>query len=237
MVTVYPVGPWLTIERMFVYAEGVGYRGKVDERDEARRLRALGWTMPDIAAELSVSRSSVSLWTREVPVERGPRRLRPREPNVLERRKATEIADLLEAGRARIGALSERDLLIAGAALYAGEGSKTGQRAAFANTDPAMIALFCRWLRQFFPVDESRLRVSLYLHQGLNLPASQAFWSQVTAIPVGQFTKAYRAVPDAGIRHNKHEHGCVSVRYACTEAHRGVMGLVRALLGSTTIPG
>jgi hypothetical protein len=32
----------------------------------------------------------------------------------------------LEAGRARIGQLSERDLLIAGTALYAGEGSKAG---------------------------------------------------------------------------------------------------------------
>ena len=86
----------------------MGYRGKVAERSEARRLRALGWTMPDIAAHLGVSRSSVSLWTRDVPVELGPRRRGPRQPNVLERRKAVEIAELLEEGRARIGVLSER---------------------------------------------------------------------------------------------------------------------------------
>ena len=82
----------------------MGYRGKVAELEEARRLRALGRTMPDIASELGVSRSSVSLWTRDVAVEVGPRRVGPRQPNVLERRKAAEIADLLEAGRARIGA-------------------------------------------------------------------------------------------------------------------------------------
>ena len=29
----------------------MGYRGKLSEREEARRLRARGWTMPDIAAE------------------------------------------------------------------------------------------------------------------------------------------------------------------------------------------
>src|SRR5688500_16492458 len=119
MVRVYPDCASLTIEHTFVYAQPMGYRGKLPEREEARRLRARGWTMPDIAAELRVSRSSVSLWTRDVPVPRGPRRrLRPRVPNALERRKQAEIAELLEEGRTRIGALSDRDLLIAGTALY-----------------------------------------------------------------------------------------------------------------------
>jgi hypothetical protein len=215
----------------------MGYRGKVVERDEARRLRALGRTMPDIAGELGVSRSSVSLWTRDVPVELGPRRLRPRQPNALERRKAAEIAELLDDGRARIGPLSDRDLLIAGTALYAGEGTKRDGVVAFANSDPAMVVLFCTWLRRFFDIDERRLRLSLYLHEGLDLVAVQQFWCDVTGIPISQCNKPYRAIPAAGIRNNKHKYGCVSVRYACARTHRGVIGLVRALLGSTTIPG
>lgn len=118
-----------------------------------------------------------------------------------------------------------------------GEGTKADGIVAFANSDPAMVAFFCSWIRRFFDIDESRLRVSLYLHEGLDLTSAHLFWSRVTAIPVDQFRKPYRAVPDAGIRKNKHAHGCVSVRYACAKTHRGVMGLVRALLGSTTIPG
>jgi hypothetical protein len=216
----------------------VGYRGKLLQREEARRLRAGGWTMPDIAAELRVSRSSVSLWTRDVPVELGPRRVRrPRQPNVLERAKEAEIAALLEEGRTRIGVLSDRDLLVAGTALYAGEGTKRDGTVCFANSDPAMVAFFCLWLRRFFEIDERRLRVSLYLHQGLDLAAAQSFWSDLTAIPMHQFVSAYRAVPDGGIRNNKHEFGCASIRYASARTHRGVMGLVRALLGSTAIPG
>lgn len=215
----------------------MGYRGKVAEQEEARRLRALAWTMPDIAGSLGVSRSPVSLWARDVPVVMGPRRSGPRVPNALERAKAAEIADLPEAGRVRIGALSERYLLIAGAALYPGEGTKRDGVVACTNSDPAMVALFCWWLRRFFGVDERRLRLSLYLHAGLDLDDAQLFWSKRTSIPIDQFVKAYRAVPVAGIRNNKHEHGCVSVRYASARTHREVMGLVRALLGSTTIPG
>ncbi|HEX2118449.1 MAG TPA: hypothetical protein VHF91_04640 [Acidimicrobiales bacterium] len=238
MLVVYPAPGWLTIEHTFVYGRGVGYRGKLSERDAARRLRAAGWTMPDIAAELRVSRSSVSLWTRDVPVARGPRRrLGPRQPNALERRKAAEIADLMEAGQARIGRLGERDLLIAGTALYAGEGSKTGHAVGFTNTDPRMVALFCVWLRRFFVLDERRLRVRLYLHEGLDLDAAMHFWSEVTDIPLQQFGTAYRTRADPSRRANKHEHGCATVIYSCSRTQRAVMGLVQALLGSTPIPG
>ncbi len=36
------------------------------EQERARALRAEGYTMPEIATELGVSKSSVSLWTRDV---------------------------------------------------------------------------------------------------------------------------------------------------------------------------
>ena len=81
-------------------------------------------------------------------------------------------------------------------------------------------------------MDESRLRVSVYLHEGLDLNAAELHWTTVTGIPLAQFTRAYRAVPDATIRHNKHEHGCCRVSYSCARTHRAVMGLCRALLSS-----
>ena len=217
----------------------MGYRGKLVERERARRLRATGLPMADIAARLGVSRSSVSLWVRDVPFEPRPRVTlgRRREPNALQRRKQAEIDRLLAEGRDRVGRLSEREFLVAGVALYAGEGSKGDGNVRFANSDPRMIGFFCSWLRRFFEIDESRLRVHLYLHQGLDLAAAIAYWSALTSIPPTQFLKPYRAVPDPSIRHAKHVHGCVSIRYSCSATHRTTMGLVAALLGDTAIPG
>jgi len=217
----------------------MGYRGKLVERERARRLRATGLPMADIAARLGVSKSSVSLWVRDVPFEARPRptRGRRRTPNALQRRKQAEIARLLAEGRDRVGRLSEREFLIAGVALYAGEGSKGDGNVRFANSDPRMIGFFCSWLRRFFEIDESRLRVHLYLHQGLDLAAAIAYWSALTSIPPSQFLKPYRALPDPSIRHAKHVHGCVSIRYSCSATHRTTMGLVAALLGDTAIPG
>lgn len=147
------------------------------------------------------------------------------------------IHQLNVLGRHVIGVLPEYAFLVAGAALYAGEGSKTGTSVVFSNSDPAMIGFFCRWLRHVFVIDEARLRMSVYLHQGLDIDAATAFWSNVTAIPPIQFLKPYRAVAREGIRHNKHEFGCAYVRYASAEVHRSIMGLVRALLSSTAVSG
>jgi hypothetical protein len=217
----------------------MGYRGKLAEREQARRLRATGLPMADIAARLGVSKSSVSLWVRDVAFEPRPRatRGRRRAPNALQRRKQAEIDRLLAEGRDRVGRLSEREFLVAGVVLYAGEGSKGDGEVRFVNSDPRMIVFFCSWLRRFFEIDESRLRVHLYLHQGLDLAAATAFWSALTNIPLTQFRKPYRAVPDPSIRHAKHVHGCVSVRYSCSTTHRTIMGLVAALLGDAAIPG
>jgi hypothetical protein len=217
----------------------MGYRGKLAEQQRARELRAAAWTLDDIAAELGVAKSSVSIWVRDVDFEPQPRRTgRRREPNALQRRKQAEIDELLAEGRERIGRLTGRELLIVGTALYAGEGTKVDGEVSFANTDPRMIQLFCTWLRRCFVIDERRLRVRLYLHQGLDVDAAIAHWSEVTGIAPTQFTKPYRAVPDPTIRSAKHVYGCVGVRYACARTHRTVMGLVHALLScELALPG
>lgn len=213
----------------------MGYRGKVVEQERARELRAEAWTLQEIATELGVARSSVSLWVRDVPFTPKPRKdanhgARAERSNRLRQRKLAEIAETAALGRRWIGDLSDRDLLIAGTMLYAGEGAKTDGCVKLANSDPRMIAMHCRWLRRFFDVDESRLRVHLYLHAGLDLDAANAFWSDLTAIPTAQFAKPYRAVPDPSIRRNKHPMGCPAVAYSCARTHRTIVGMMDALL-------
>ena len=76
-----------------------------------------------------MSKSSVSLWVRDVPFEPrlGPVRGRRRAPNALQRQRQAEIDRLVAEGRERIGRLSEREFLVSGVALYAGrEAKQTG---------------------------------------------------------------------------------------------------------------
>lgn len=228
----------------------MGYRGKVEAQERARELRAQGWTYGEIVAELAVAKSSVSLWCRDVAVDpsllEGRRRARweagnlsvTRRPSRLQVEKERQIEQCRADAAAWLGRLSERDLFVAGIALYAGEGAKTDGAVKFANSDPRMILVFTLWLRRFFEIDESRLRLRLYLHQGLDLERANDFWSDLTSIPTTQFGKPYRAVADPSIRRSKHPLGCPSVIYSCSRTHRTIMGLQEALLTSTgPLPG
>jgi hypothetical protein len=133
--------------------------------------------------------------------------------------------------------LSDAAFLAAGVALYAGEGSKSEGKVLFANTNAEMVAFFCAWLRRFFEIDERRVRVRVYLHEGLDLEAAHQFWAATTGVALAQFRAPYRAKADSTLRLTKHEHGCVYVYYCCSRTHREIMGLVRALLTSCADPG
>lgn len=218
----------------------MGYRGKLAEQQRARELRAQSWTLPDIAAELGVSKSSVSLWVRDVVFTPNPRRHNHwtrDNPHPLQVAKEQEIERCMRDGTEVVGTMSDREFLLVGAALYAGEGFKTGSAVGMANTDAAILLMFVTWLRRFFEVDETRLRVRLYLHEGLDLAAAEVFWSELLGIPRGQFRKPYRAVADVTRRHNKHVHGCPAVTYSSSSQFRRAMGLVRAISSEVAFPG
>src|SRR3954468_11866730 len=91
-------------------------------RDKARELRLQGWTYDRIQLELGCSKSSISLWVRDLP---RPERRDPSEQAKLAARKRWEhelaIRDeerqrTKAAASAEIGAMTARDLFMTGVA-------------------------------------------------------------------------------------------------------------------------
>ena len=109
-------------------------RAKDDLHAQARELRAQGLNYKEIAAALGVSKSSVSLWVRDIP---RPERLsyeecRKRSAEGSRRYWETERAarearreEVRTAAAGQIGVLSKREILIAGAIAYWCEGAKS----------------------------------------------------------------------------------------------------------------
>ena len=217
----------------------MGYGGKYVERQRARELRAQAWTLNEIAAELGVAKASVSVWVRDVDFVPRPRnRGHPAGPfHPMRLKKEAEIARCAEIAACWVQGMTERELTMFALGLYAGEGDKTGGDVAMANTNPVYLGVFLTWLRRTFEIDEARLRVVLYLHEGLDLDAATEFWSQTLYIPREQFTKPYRAVADQSIRRSKHVYGCPKVRYADTSTKRRVMAMIEAVSLRIANPG
>ena len=161
---------------------------KDELREAARSLRARGMTYPRIAAELGVSKGSVSLWVRDLP--HPPRDMKAGEAKRLAghrayfARRRSQVGAQKKADKERwarsVGPLSHRELMLVGAALYWAEGSKAkewrpGECVRFTNSDPAMILVFLRFLR-VLKVDPSRLRFAVQIHESADVPAAEAFW-------------------------------------------------------------
>ncbi len=104
-------------------------------------------------------------------------------------------------------------LKIAGIMLYWGEGLKKGDGIDFANSDPEMIKIFLRFLRQICGINESRLRVYLYAYEDQDIENLKNFWNKVTQISLTQFSKPYVRKGNVNLSGRKMPMGLIHIRY------------------------
>jgi transcriptional regulator with XRE-family HTH domain len=213
-------------------------------RERARELRRRGLRYDEIAQLLSVSKSSVSLWTRDLPRPAAtPEGVDARAAGLrayFERRRQrldAQRADETEAATAQIGLLSDREVLIAGAVAYWAEGTKSkpwrpSERITFTNSDPDMIKLFLAFVR-LLGVDDDRIRLRMAIHESADVAAGTSYWADTLGVPEASFQRPTlkRGSARPG-RKNVSEgyHGClvVGVLRGASE-YRQIEGMWRAI--------
>jgi hypothetical protein len=168
---------------------------KDDLRERARELRTQGLSYNEIVTKLGVSKSSVSLWVRDIPCperfsyvhnERRVEGLRKYN----EARSARHAAES-EAAAAEIGELTDREILIGGAIAYWCEGAKNkpnrkANRVVFINSDAGLITFYLRFL-DVAGVDRGDLILRVHIHENADAEAAQRFWLGVTGTRPSQF--------------------------------------------------
>jgi transcriptional regulator with XRE-family HTH domain len=222
---------------------------KDDLRARARELRQQGLDYNRIAAELGVSKGSISLWVRDLP---RPERLSydeccKRQAEAVARYWAAE-RPLREAAReaisataaAQISTLSDRETIIAGAVAYWCEGAKNKpyrrqDRVNFINSDPAMIKFFLRFLGVAgIPLDQVSFRV--YVHESADVAAAQQFWLEVTRAHPAQFrSPTLKRHNPRTVRKNSGDdyHGCLRIDVLRgTSLYRKIEGWATAVMSS-----
>ncbi|MCA1224271.1 hypothetical protein [Streptomyces sp. 8L] len=198
---------------------------KDDLRERARELRLKGLTYDQIQAELGCSKSSISLWVRDLP---RPARRDPKEQASLAARKRwdhelairdEERTRTKEAAKAEIGRLTDRELFMAGVALYWAEGSKDKtyarrERVVFINSDPGVINLYLAWL-DLLGVERGRLRFRVSIHESADVEAAEQYWADLTRTDTSAFQRA-----------TLKKHNPKTVRKNVDEGYRGCLIVV-----------
>ena len=179
---------------------------KDDERIEAIKLRKQGLSYNEILNNVRVSKSTLSLWLRDIGLAKQQRQ-KLTEKKLLAAHRGGEkkhIKRLLltqkiqEAAINEVKFLSKRDLWLIGTILYWAEGTKekewaVGVGACFSNSDPLMIKLFLKWLADVCKIDKNRIQFSIFIHENnkYRLEKVKEFWSGATGFEITDFDTVY----------------------------------------------
>ncbi|KAA6218046.1 hypothetical protein [Streptomyces filamentosus] len=172
---------------------------KDDLRARARELRLQGMTYDQIQVELGCSKSSISLWVRDLP--KPERKRTPQEASeigrrgwelTLRRREEERQAAKRTAAR-EVGSLSKRELFLLGVGLYWAEGTKDKpharrERVTFVNSDPGMVRIFAAWL-DLLEVPAERRTYHLMIHETADVTAAEHYWADLLDVPPARFGK------------------------------------------------
>jgi hypothetical protein len=176
------------------------------KKEKAIKLRKSGKTYSEITKELSVAKSTLSGWLRDVGISKNQKqaftekkRLASLRGGLARRNKRIETVNkIVGIAEKEINDVSLRELWLIGIALYWAEGSKEkeyspGVGVRFSNSDPRMISLFLKWLIKICNLSRDEICLELYVHDlyKKEAPRFKSFWSKKTGFPVEHFSRVY----------------------------------------------
>lgn len=165
-------------------------RIKLKEKQKAVELRKEGLSYSEILKEISVAKSTLSLWLREVGLSnRQKQRLTQKKLAAIKRagEKSHKLRmerwnDIKKKASQEVGSLSNREGWLLGVALYWAEGAKekeigSATNIKFSNSDELMILFFREWLNKFLKVSYDQMLFELYIHETADWELARKFWA------------------------------------------------------------
>lgn len=179
---------------------------KSELKNKAIELRKKGNTYSEILKIIPVSKSTLSLWLREVGIARKEeqaftekKRLAAKRGGLARKNQRIKIYnEITGLAEKEIGKMTKRELWLVGVALYWAEGSKEkeyspGSGVKFSNSDPKMISLFLLWLTKACGIPNGHVFFELYIHDNYRKEVSRfvKYWSDTLGISRDQIDKVY----------------------------------------------
>lgn len=192
---------------------------KEGEFEIALRMRKDGYSYSLIQEEVSVAKSTLSRWLKDVPYIPN-QEVRKRIGNARAAAgKAKHDMKLLSYQQARMLAehdfthINNKSLHCLGLGIYMGEGEKN-DNVGLANSDPVIIKLFIRWLQECYGVGLEHLTASVHIYPDHDEQLVCRYWSSVTGISTASFGKTQidRREKKRTTKYRKLPYGTVHVR-------------------------
>lgn len=187
---------------------------KLVEREKSRSLRKKGYSINQIVLKTGFSKTSVSLWVRDIILttkQKTKISSLGRSIESIEKRRVNRLGNerlkrqvIFDEAKKDFQNITQDELKLIGIILYLGEGAKSRLgTVAVANSDPAVIKIMMRFLREICKVPEEKFRGQIHTFQHASIEKTETYWSQVTNIPRRQFYKTYIKPSSASLQKRK----------------------------------
>ena len=151
---------------------------KLKEMEEAISMRKQGFSYSEILKKVPVAKSTLSLWLKSVNLSKGQKqRLTQKKLDAMKRgwikvhqNRLEKTKIIRESAMAEVEQISKKDLWLIGSILYWAEGTKekkhsVSQRVSFNNSDPRMIRIFLKWLKESISIKSEEIGYEIYVHE------------------------------------------------------------------------
>ena len=212
-------------------------------------LRKKGKTYSEIANALKIPKSTVAWWLRDIKISKSLEKLILEKSRKKWRRnitvynnyygkirsqEAAKIREEIENKASKeIKNLSKKDLRLIGCALYWAEGNKKFRWALrFGNSDPLMIKIIMRFLREICNIPDEKIKARVHLYPQMNQQKTINYWKKITGLSKKNFKKSQiqvsRASKDKRPR-NTLPFGTLHLTAGNTEITCRVKGWIRSI--------
>ena len=215
----------------------------VSLKEKAISLRLTGQSYREISNTLSVNRSTLSGWLKNIPLSTDHRQklitqwknglIKARERSIqvknaekiqniqLHQKNAENFLKNINLDNAIL------ELFLAG--LYLGDGFKTNGRLGLGNANPQLVLLFTNLIRKLYQIDETKLHVEIFGRADQRPIELIDYWSKLLIIPKNQFQ--HTQLDPRSIKPTRpNYHGVCAVNYNDVNLQRRILAIGEEML-------
>jgi len=217
---------------------------RIKEKEIARNLRRdNGFSISEIEKKINVPYTTIKRWIKDIPLTKEQDiQLAIRNPNYKKSENASKIYSETYRSRRSEFQKNGRDiaknckfsLWVAGAMLYWGEGGKSCRDlVSFSNSDPYMIQLFLRFVREELKIEDAKIKISIHCYNDIHsVEEIEKYWLDISGLLKNNLNKTIvNKYPTSSkkTKIGKSEYGTCTIRFGSVESVQKIFGFIKEI--------
>src|SRR3989338_8156401 len=170
-------------------------------------MRKRGFSYSDIYNKMNIPKSTIVSWVKDVKLTKEQKeKLKKRRTEIARtnfQKRNLRTAKLIESiklsSAQNIAKISKRELWLMGIALYwkerlaSGDGSDLKNGVRFTSSDPDLVKIFIKWLREVGEIDDEEIKFDIFIGEDKKskMDDTKNYWAYITGFPRGYFPRVY----------------------------------------------